>query len=331
MSGLLSHSECEALLLTTKSTPSRSREPLHPNLTQEASAGWMPLNFIEPAPLSSTAVELLVAIQSGLCQQLEKLFQLSLGTATRFRPVGLKTVRFDTSDVNDSSLACQFSNSAELLPWRVSWQPELAHTLIGLLLGDGRTEPTGPTNGPLSEIENRLLIRLCKTFLEAFDNTDSIASLNHPWVTTTERDPRIAPPEIGAASFLHASFEVSCNGRNGLVDCWLPSASVIERRPLKTPVPQPELLPGSPPALANCLEQLCRSPKIAIAAELDRIKLRAIQVAELSVGDILMTDVSQFNDVSLRLNGRKLFGCTAGALDGKKSVRLSTFARSDVD
>ncbi len=331
MSGLLSHSECEALLLTAKSTPSRSRETLHPNLTQEASAGWMPLNFIEPAPLSSTAVELLVVIQTGLCQQLEKLFQLSLGTAIRFRPISLNTVRFDTSDANDSSLACQFSNPAEPLPWRVSWQPELAHTLIALLLGGDRTIPIGSTNEPLSEIENRLLIRLCKTFLEAFDNTNSIASLNHPWVTTTERNPRNASPEIGAASFLRASFEVSCNGRCGLVDCWLPSASVIERRPLKAPMPQTELLTGATPALANCLEQLCRSPKIAIAAELDRIKLRAIQVAELSVGDILMTDVSQFDDVSLKLDGRKLFRCTAGALDGKKSVRLSTFAGSDVD
>ena len=331
MSGLLSHSECEALLLTAKSAPSRSRETLHPNLTLEASAGWMPLNFIEPAPLSSTAVELLVAIQAGLCQQLEKLFQLSLGTAICFRPVGLGTVRFDTSDVNDSSLACQFSNPAEPLPWRVSWQPELAHTLIALLLGGNRTEPIGSINGPLSEIENRLLIRLCKTFLDAFDNTNSIARLNHPWVTTTERDPRIVPPDIASASFLRASFEVSCNGHNGLVDCWLPSSSVIERRPLKTPMPKAELLTPPPPALADCLEQLYRSPKIAIAAELDRIKLRATQVAELAVGDILMTDVSQFDDVSLRLDGRKLFGCTAGALDGKKSVRLSTFARSDVD
>ena len=331
MSGLLSHSECEALLLTAKSTPSRSREPLHSNVTQEASAGWMPLNFIEPAPLSSTAVELLVAIQAGLCQQLEKLFQLSLGTAIRFRPVGLNTVRFDTPDLNDSSLACQFSNPAEPLPWRVSWQPELAHTLIALLLGGDQTEPIGSTSGSLSEIENRLLIRLCKTFLEAFDNTNSIASLNHPWVTTTERDSRVAPPEIGADSFLRASFEVSCNGRNGLVDCWLPSASVIERRPLKTPMPEPELLPGPTPALANSLEQLRCSPKFKIAAELDCIKLRATQVAELSIGDILMTDVSQLDDVSLRLDGRKLFGCTAGALDGKKSVRLSTFAHSDVD
>ena len=333
MSGLLSHSECEALLLTAKSTPLCMQETLRPNLAQEASAGWMPLNFIEPTPLSSTAVELLVAIQTGLCQQLEKLFRLSLGAAIRFRPVGLSSVRFGTSDVSDLSLACQFSNPAEPLPWRVSWQPELAHTLIALLLGSDRTEPIGPTNKPLSEIENRLLIRLCKTFLEAFDNTNSIASLNQPWVTTTERDPRIVPPELGVASFLRVSFEVSCNCHNGLVECWLPSASVTGCRPLKikTPIPNAELQTGSTTIPANCPEQHRCSPKVTIAAELDRIKLRAIQISELSIGDILMTDVSQFDDASLRLGGRKLFRCAIGALDGKKTIRLSTFAQPDVD
>ncbi len=331
MSGLLSHSECEALLSAAKSTSLCSRETLPPILKHEASADWTPLNFFEPAPLPAKAVELLVAIQTGLCQRLEKRFQSLLGAAIRFRPVGLEVVRFDAYGVDSLSRTCQFFSPAEPLPWRVSWEPEMANTLIGLLLGGDRAKPSRSTSEPLSEIENLLLIRLCKTFLEVFDNTASIASLTHPRTPTIEYGPTIIPPELAAASFLRVHFEVSCNDRSGLVECWLPSASVTEGRFREVSVPESEPLTGPTPNPASCVELLAHSPKIAIAAELARIKLKTIQVSELTIGDILMTDVSQFDDASLSLGGRRLFRCAIGALDGKKSVRLSTSASSDVD
>ena len=331
MSESLSHSECDALLPANQTETISVPESRDPISVSEAEADWKPHTFHEPMPLPTEAMAFLRTLQEGLCQRLERRFHSLLGKTVYFRSVGLEAVRFEKSNTQELTLTCQLSRSSSSAPWRVSWERELAAYVIESILGSEGGSAFRSIDEPPSEIESLLFGKLCRTFLSAFDNTKSVASLDQSQSAAWKFDPTVVCLELAGTAYIHASFQMTCESRRGLVHCWLPSASASEFDSATSASWAGTSSVESRAFNESHTRDLARSTKIEIAADLAHLKLRAAEVSGLSVGDVLMTDLNQFDDVLLRLGQREFSRGAIGTLDGNKAIRLSISVDSVAD
>lgn len=319
MGELLSHSEIETLLSAVESVPPRAATATHSELRPEEPSSWETHDFREPEPLPRNAIELLQALHAGLCQQLAHRFQLLLHSPVDFRPVGLTQMRFDecATDSTPPDLICQMGSPTQSSPWLICWQPALAHSLINRLLGGAVLRPSDSPAAAPSEIEVRLLNRLCCAVL------DELARFAEPGqrqqsqlhVMTLVPSPLRKQPELAGTPYLCVSFEVVCDGDRGLMHCWLPKTQLTPRQEAERGLPYRSTGTG-------LLSSPTQHAKIELLADLANLKLRVSDIADLAIGDVLMTDITQLDGATLRLADRALYQVAIGTLTGKKAVRL---------
>lgn len=318
MGELLSHSEIETLLSAVEPVPPREELATRSEQRPAEPSNWESHDFREPEPLPREAIELLQAFHAGLCQQLARRFHSLLHSAVDFRPVGLNQMRFDecASDSSSPDLICQMECPTQPTPWLICWQPALAHSLINRLLGGAVLRPgDSPAEVP-SEIEVRLLNRLCSVVLDELGRFAESGPLGHPHVMTVVRRPLRIRPELAGVPCLCASFEIVCDGDRGLMHCWLPKTHFAQTQQTE---PDRQLGTSGPGLLAAQTQQA----KVELAADLANLKLRVSEIADLAIGDVLMTDITQLDGATLRLADRKLYQVAIGTLSGKKAVRLA--------
>ena len=318
MGELLSHSEIETLLSAVESPPPRAEMVSHAELRPAEPLNWESHDFREPEPLPREAIQLLQALHAGLCQQLARRFNALLHSTVEIRPVGLNQMRLDecASDSTSPDLICQIESPTQSTPWLISWQPTLARSLINRLLGGAMFRPSDSPTEVHSEIEIRLLNRFCSTVLDELGRFAGPSQLGHPHAMTVVPGPLRIRSELAGTPYLCASFEVVCDGDRGLMHCWLPRTHFAQTRPTEQ---EPQLKSSEPGLLAAQTQQA----KIELAADLANLKLRVSEIADLAIGDVLMTDIAQLDGATLRLADQVLYQVAIGTLTGKKAVRLA--------
>lgn len=172
-----------------------------------------------------------------------------------------------------------------------------------------------PTEVP-SEIEVRLLNRLCSAVLDELGRFAGPSPLGPPHEMTVVPSPLRIRPELAGTPYLCASFEIVCDGDRGLMHCWLPRSHFAQTRQTEE---GPQFRTSGPGLLAEQTHQA----KIELAADLASLKLRVSEIADLAIGDVLMTDIAQLDGATLRLADRVLYQVAIGTLTGKKAVRLA--------
>ncbi len=318
MGELLSQSEIETLLSDVEAAPLRAATVIHSELRPGEPSNWESHDFREPEPFSRQAIELLQALHAGLCQQLAQRFQSLLHSTVDVRPVGLNQMRFDecASESALSDLICQIECPTQTTPWLICWQPALAHSLINRLLGGEVLRPSDSPAAAPSSIEVRLLNRLCCAVLDELARFAEPGQLGQLHEMTVVSSPLRKRPELAATPYLCISFEVGCNDDRGVMHCWLPRTHLVHRQGREGEAPFRTSRPG---LLAAPTQQA----KIELLADLAQLKLRVSEVADLAIGDVLMTDIALLDDATLRLANRALYQVAIGTLAGKKAVRLA--------
>ncbi len=318
MGELLSHSEIETLLSGVESVAPRAATVSHSELRPGEPSNWESHDFREPEPLSRQAIELLQALHAGLCQQLARRFHSLLHSTVDVRPVGLNQMRFDerASDTASPDLICQMEGPPQSAPWLICWQPALAHSLINRLLGGAVLRPSDSPAAAPSEIEVRLLNRLCGAVLDELARFAEPGQPGHLREMTVVPSPLLKRPELAGTPYLCVSFEVVCDGDRGVLHCWLPTTHLSQRQGLEGETPFRTSKPG-------WLAAPTQQARIELRADLARLQLRVSDVADLAIGDVLMTDIAQLSGATLRLADRALYQVAIGTLTGKKAVRLA--------
>ena len=318
MGELLSHSEIETLLSAVRHEPPRAETVSRAEPRSDEPSNWESHDFRKPEPLPRELIELLQALQAGLCQQLARRFHSLLQSTVEIRPVGLNQMRFDecASDSTSPYLICQFACPTQPTPWLISWQPALAQSLINRLLGGALVRPSDSPAEVPSEIEVRLLNRVCSAVVDELERFAGPSSPRQPHGLTAVPSPLRIRPDLAGTPYLCASFEIVCDGDRGLMHCWLPRTHFGLTRPTE---PDPHLKTSGPGLLAAQTQQA----RIELAADLANLKLRVSEIADLEIGDVLMTDIAQLDGATLRLADRALYQVAIGTLTGKKAVRLA--------
>jgi flagellar motor switch protein FliM len=323
MGELLSQSECDAILLpvTGRSKPrSLDSDEVAPSVDYPNSE-WKRISFLDPEPVSELVVDLLMAVHAQLCVGLEARFRSLIGTEVRFAPVSLITERFDAFNSGEAGLLFfEFGRSLESFPCRIAWRPAVAMRFIELLLG-GSAGATLPSCLSLTAIERRLLLKLCEAVLDVCCESSLWNNL----------DRSVLKPDTSGSQSLRGISNVTCFcigidvtllGQQGELLCWLPVDSF-------TSTESCQFNTGSSELLLSAGRNGVGSAKLVMKAELASFHVHASDLVSLAVGDVLMTDVSRFDEVCLNVGNRRLFHGGVGTLDGRKSVRLSSgFSRS---
>lgn len=317
MGELLSHSEIETLLSAVESVLPRAELVSRAEPQFAEPSNWESHDFREPEPLPREVIELLQALHAGLCQQLTRRFHSLLHSTVEIRPVGLNQMRLDecASDSTSPDLICQFESPAQSTPWLISWQPALAHSLINRLLGGAMLRPSdSPTTVP-SAIEVRLLNRLCSAVLDELGQFAGLSPLVPLHEIAVVQSPLRIQPELAGTPYLRASFEIACDGDRGVMHCWLPRTHFAPAR-------QTQQESQIRTLESDLLSAQTQQAKMKLAADLANLKLCVSEIADLAIGDVLMTDISQLDGATLRLADRVLYKVAIGTLTGKKAVRL---------
>lgn len=206
--------------------------------------------------------------------------------------------------------------------WILDISPSLSYAIIDRMLG-GDPAPGEQIRRPLTEIENRLIGRVVRTFLDQLQsNWENVVSMTME-VERVESNPQlvqIVPPN---EVVILVGFELTFGRNRGMINLCIPF-NTVERFNSKLTsdgwvgYSRHRSTPETRQRVASSVD---RAP-VQLVVTLARSRIRTGELLELSVGDIITTekDASEPLEVAIqdvpKLRGRP------GAFKGKKAVRI---------
>ena len=320
MGEILSHAEVEAILAAIE--PLQPNEPSTPvdrppsAVTLGDPLPWERHDFRPPDTLPGAALKVIHALHEGVCQRWKDRLEVLLQARVEIRSVGAchsATSEF-LSSLNSSHVICQVSHDKSAADSCLVWSTELVQSLIAKMLGGGDGQVAETSAQPMTNIELRLLARLNDAVLREVATLlgDSLS------VVAVLQSVQAVPERIAKFPAVWFSFDMDCCGVRGLIHLGIPGVSVrsSEDSSVARDDVRNELTAQSIPA---GIQQV----SVQVCASLASLKLKTSDLIALQVGDIVMTDLSPSDSVSLQLDGRALCQATIGTHLGRKALRLA--------
>lgn len=315
MGEILSHAEVEAILAAIE--PSRPGNRPVPTSSVESAETWEPHDFRQTEPMQGVALKVVQALHAGICQRWQVRLESLLQSAVNVRAIGAcrSTAAEFLQAVATKSLICHLAPAKSAADSLLVWSLDLVQSLVTGMLGGTVAAATEPTTHAMTSIELRLLGRLNEAVIRELS-----VLLDEPLNVVAVGPSLDGDSDLSAkAPRIWFSFEVNIGSVSGLIHLGLPgptpgavlsgrfsgSSDLIQDRAGLTAIP-----PG--------IQQV----SVQVAANLAHVKLRAADLAALQVGDVLMTELSPTETISLQLDGRTLCQATVGTLLGRKALRL---------
>lgn len=312
MGEILSQAEVEAILSAIQ--PSSSAGRVAPVAKDEPGAdGWERHDVTKPEALHGVALKVVHALLQGICGRWQIRLQnlLQLPVAVRSVDACHSAVEKFLAGVPKLSVICHVSHHRSSAASLLVWDGNLVLTLLSRMLG-GSDNPSGFNARSMTNIELRLLGRLNEATLQELsallDDDLSVANVL--------RDAGELPEHISKFPCVWFSVEIALNEARGLIHVGIPALSLQAQGTLDRPA-LPELM--SVDSVPAGVKQV----SVCVRANLASLKIRASELAQLQVGDLMMTDLSPSQSVSLELDGKSLSQATIGTHLGRKALRLT--------
>jgi flagellar motor switch protein FliM len=206
--------------------------------------------------------------------------------------------------------------------WILDISPAILYPIIDRMLG-GTASAESQMKRPLSEIELRLTSRITNTFLRelhtAWLNTVSL-NVELERVESNPQLVQIVPPN---EVVILVSFELTMGKSRGMVNLCIPF-NTIERIGSKL-TNNSWISYGaakSSPTSQKQLEGLLGASRVELVVSLARSTIRAVDLFNLSVGDIVTTEKDVQELLEVEVEGVGKFQGKAGAFKGKKAIEI---------
>lgn len=229
----------------------------------------------------------------------------------------------------DSSSAVRiWQSNRSIEPLAVTVSNPLLATFVDRLLGSHSVpnDDDGDYHRPLTDVDTRLASRLIDAIQETV--SDSAAACNSPIVSEPATAPRtFAEAWLPESELLHLAFELQFVQGGGSLGLLIPVdiAETISDKSAELELEQPNSTAESFPfAQAAVPPTKSTTPYSKIAAQLALTSLKRTDLKSLAVGDVLLTGNSSEDFLRVTIDGQPQFLATAGAIDGRKAVRIST-------
>lgn len=312
MGNVFSPSEVDAVLSALEITavsaePSSSEQP-------ETKTQVVLYDFEHPQPLRPAQVDALRLASATACRSVQVGLMRLLRTpvAVNFLAVEQSTFRdyLATSEAPTCLAAFRSTVSAGL--WLVELGRSLAFTFIDCLLG-GQPSASSPVFArDFTDVETRLISKAVSTILRDLSGellqTDSLKLLQ------VVSDGALMADAASNEAVALLSFELVCGPCQGLIQLCVPWKDVSKSSVLS------QIAGG---ATGERMRIAAAMVPVIVTARLARLKVSARDLANLSPGDLLVTDTDATAEISLEVDHREIFRGTPAQSHNRKVFLVS--------
>jgi len=208
--------------------------------------------------------------------------------------------------------------------------PSILFPIIDRLLGGGKTAPNVPDR-PLTNIEFRLAGKIMNLAIEQLQEMwRHVVATATFRIAATESNPQlvqIVPPN---EPVVLVAFEVSMGEISGMLSLCLPYG-VIE--PVLADMTKRDWFSyrakRATPELKTLVERGLKRVTLGVSAFLGRTTIKVRELLGLNVGDIIKTNVSTADEMSLVINKRLKFRGKPGQVKGKRAFLITEPTEAD--
>ena len=255
------------------------------------------------------------ALHDGICNRWQSRLKTVLQADLSIRPLGAcqsTATEFFTTN-RSPVILCTISHADSIAESLLVWSSDLAKNFIGRMLGGSDVQSVDDAR--LTKIELRLLDRLNDAIISelALVFGGSLAAEK-----VVQSDDAVSA-SINPFPFAWFTFEVSGIGAGGMVHLGVPMQLGISEAASRL-----NFLGGADGQIElDSIPAGIQQISVRVSASLATLKLTAADLAELQVGDIVMTDVASSDSVALKLDGRRLGCAVVGTHLGRKALRVT--------
>lgn len=201
--------------------------------------------------------------------------------------------------------------------------PSIIFPIVDRLLGGGKQANHDLPQRPLTEIELHLVSRITKQAIAALENSWSNICQLKLKVSQIESNPQlvqIVPPN---EVIVLISFEISMGDIRGIMNLCIPFNTI---EPLAGRLSSDSWSTYSKKAMDSRqvlnLETGVTNAVVELVVHLAQAKLTTKELAQLSVGDVILTENSPLTGAEVLVEGTPLFVAFPGVLKGHKAIRM---------
>ncbi|MEM9826462.1 MAG: flagellar motor switch protein FliM [Planctomycetota bacterium] len=208
--------------------------------------------------------------------------------------------------------------------WVLDIAPALSYAIIDRMLG-GDPDPNEAIRRPLTEIENRLIGRVVKLFMEqlsvAWENIVDL-QLSIEKVESNPQLVQIVPPN---EVVILIGFEVLVGKNRGMFNLCIPYNTIENyNQQLSRNGWVGYSKPDPDDQSRDLMSRNVNSAPLDVVVTLARSRIRAADLLDLAVGDIITTETEVTTPLELSVQEVSKFRAKPGALKGKKAVKIET-------
>lgn len=337
MAEVLSQNEVESLLaaLEPESTGSTSTASTHSPTKINFPTGQISVyDFKRPERVSKDQMRAFQALHEGFSRE----FGASLSGMLR-SIVEVKLISVDQLTYSEFIFSLENPTCFNLLQSKglegsliLDLNPSIIFPIVDRLLGGGKASTIAIPNRPLTEIELRLASRI---------TSQCITALEHAWknicdlgliVTQVESNPQlvqIVPPN---EVIVLISFEITISESRGIMNLCIPFNAI---EPLAGKLSSDSWTSYSKKQIDDkqkaYLESGVKSATVGVVVNLAETTLSAGELANLNVGDVIMTETDQNVGIEVLVEDRPMFHAQPGVLKGHKAFEVTDIIENPRD
>jgi flagellar motor switch protein FliM len=331
MADILSQSEVESLLAALDpggpqqpavSAPSR-RSDLPPQVSI--------YDFKRPERVSKEQMRAFQALHDGFSRELGASLSGMLRAIVEVKLISVDQLTYSEFVFSLENPTCFNLLESEGLQGHIilDISPSIIFPIVDRLLGGGKESSPEYPSRPLTEIELRLVSRITGLATRALENAwDNICQLGLR-VQQVESNPQlvqIVPPN---EVIVLISFEITMGELRGIMNLCIPYNTI---EPLSGKLTSDTWTAyqkkGIDPRQLRNLEQGVQQAALEVVVHLAKTTVTAREVAQLAVGDVILTNHTSQQGAEVLVEGRPLLQAFPGVLKGHKAIRVGRSLRA---
>jgi len=329
MSDVLSQSEVESLLASLDPSPAVAAET--PTVAAAKPGDLLRsqvsvYDFKRPERVSKEQMRALQALHEGFSREFGAGLSGMLRTIVDVKLISVDQLTYSEFVFSLENPTCfNLLHSAGLDGNIVlDLNPSIVFPIVDRLLGGGRENTQGVPNRPLTEIELELVSRITDLAIMGFNNGwKNICELGLS-VKQVESNPQIIQIVPPNEVIVLISFEITMGEMRGIMNLCIPFNTI---EPLAGKLSSDTWASYSrrvtDPQQGRKLAAGISQARVELIAELASTHLTAGDIANLAIGDVILTDQDEGTGLTISIENRPMYRGEAGLFKGHKAVRVT--------
>lgn len=330
MGDVLSQTEVESLLAALdpadQSSASSSSGGASPDRrSAEAAAQISVYDFKRPERVSKEQMRALQALHEGFSREFGAALSGMLRNIVEVKLISVDQLTYSEFVFSLENPTCFNLLQSEGLDGSLilDLNPSIIFPIVDRLLGGGKDVHYSIPRRALTEIELRLVSRIMDLAMRGLEHAWSNVCNLKLQVSQVESNPQlvqIVPPN---EVIVLVSFEITMGEVRGVMNLCIPFNTIEPLAgTLASETWSAYTRKAADPRQKLNLETGISGASVEMVANLARTRLTAGEVSNLAVGDVIMTEKDQNEELEICIEDRPLFTARPGQLKGHKAVRI---------